>query len=291
MKSNAFYAPETIQELIELLELKKENRDFYFVAGATDFAIHTKKHEIMDYTAIDLTHLDELKRIEKVGDCIEIGAAVTMARLEESNILKNNGNALVEAAGRVGSTQIRNRATIGGNIANASQCADTVPASCALGATVILLDSEGKQRELLLEEFILGIGHTQIKSNEVLVKIRIPNGRKMTYSSFSKVGSRKNVTISKINYAVRIVFEDYYVAEAAMYFGSIGSKAIKAVSMEKHCIGRAWDEKLLAELLELGSLQIDQAIPTRSSRHYKRIAVKGVISDVFNDIASQREVI
>lgn len=291
MKSSGFCAPETIQELIEILELKKENLNLYFVAGATDFIIHTKKNGIMDYTAIDLTHLDELKKIEKKDSCIEIGAAVTMARLEESNILRNLGSALAEAAGRVGSTQIRNRATIGGNIANASQCADTVIASCALGATVILLNSEGKSRELLLEDFILGIGHTQIEPDEVLVKIRIPNGEKTAYSSFSKVGSRKNVAISKINYAVKIVFENDHVAEAAMYFGSIGSKAIKAVAMEKHCIGRVWDETLMAELLELGSLQIDQAIPTRSSRHYKRIAVKGVISDVFNDIASQREVI
>ncbi|HOS69907.1 MAG TPA: FAD binding domain-containing protein [Bacillota bacterium] len=291
MKSNAFYAPETVQELIEVLKLKKEGRDFYFVAGATDFAIHIKKHGIMDYTAIDLTHLDELKRIEAREGFVEIGAAATMARLEESDILRSHGNALAEAAGRVGSTQIRNRATIGGNIVNASQSADTVTASCALGATVVLLNSEGELRELPLEEFIIGIGHTQINSDEVLVKVRIPYGRKPEYSSFSKIGSRKSVAISKINCAAKIIFKDNCVAEATMYFGSIGPKAIKAAVMEKHCIGRAWDEKLLAELLELGSLQVDQAIPTRPSRYYKRIAVKGVISDVFNDIAGQREVI
>jgi xanthine dehydrogenase iron-sulfur cluster and FAD-binding subunit A len=99
------------------------------------------------------------------------------------------------------------------------------------------------------------------------------------------------VTISKLNHAVRLVFEGNHVAEAAMYFGSIGSKAVKAVKMEKHCIGREWNETLMAELLELGSAQVDEAIPTRSSRHYKRIAVKGVINDVFNDIVSQREVL
>jgi CO/xanthine dehydrogenase FAD-binding subunit len=291
MKSNTFYAPETIQELVEILKLKRDKHDYYFVAGATDFSIYVKKQGIIDFTAIDLTHMDELKKIEERVDCIEIGAAVTMVKLEESNTIRNHGNALGEAAGRVGSTQVRNRATIGGNIVNASQCADTVTALFALGATAILLNSNGEFRELILEDFILGTGHTQLKQDEVLVKIRIPYGNKSVYSSFSKVGSRKSVTISKLNHAVRLVFEGNYVAEAAMYFGSIGSKAVKAVKMEKHCIGREWNETLMAELLELGSVQVDEAIPTRSSRHYKRIAVKGVINDVFNDIVSQREVL
>lgn len=291
MKLNTFYAPATIQELIELLKLKKDRSDFCFVAGATDFLINIKKQGIMDFTAVDLTHLDALKGIEEIGDCIEIGAAATMSMLEKSKTVLDHANALAQAAGRVGSTQIRNRATIGGNIANASQCADTVAASFALGAKVVLLNSEGKIRELFLEDFLLCIGRTQIERDEVLIKIRIPYGSKSVYSSFSKVGSRKSVTISKLNHAVRLAFKDKYVAEAAIYFGSVGPKPVKAVKMEMHCIGREWSEALMAELLELGSVQIDEAIPTRDSRHYKRVAVKGVISDVFNDIAKQRGVI
>lgn len=291
MKSSEFYSPRTIQELVELLKLKRDRSDFYFVAGATDFAIHIKKQGIMDFTAIDLTHLDALKKIKKIDDCIEIGAAVTMTRLEKSGVIQEYANALAQAAGRVGSTQIRNRATIGGNIANAAHCADTITACFALRATALLLNSEGKFRELLLEDFVLGLGSTKIEPDEVLIKIRIQCGSTPVYSSFSKVGSRKSVTISKLNHAVRLVFKDNYVSEAAMYFGSIGPKAIKAENMEKHCIGREWDETLMEELLELGSKQIDEAIPTRSSRHYKRIAIKGVISDVFNDIENQRGVI
>ena len=291
MKINTFNTPKTIQELIELLRLKKDRKDFYIVAGGTDFSIYIKKQGIMDFTTIDLTHMNALKEIEEKDDCIEIGAAVTMTRLEKSNILQVHAHALTEAAGRVGSTQIRNRATIGGNIANAAHCADTITASFALGATAILLNSKGAFRELLLEEFVLGLGRTQIEPDEVLIKIRIPYGSNTVYSSFSKVGSRKSMTISKLNHAVRLVFKNNYVDEATMYFGSIGPKAIKAINMEKHCIGREWNEALMVELLELGSKQIDEAIPTRTSRHYKRTAVKGVISDVYKDIVNQRGVI
>ncbi len=291
MNSNRFYAPETIQALTELLQQKKDKSDIYFVAGATDFLIDIKKQGIMDFTTIDLTHLEALQQIETRDDCIEIGAAVTMAGLEESPAIRSHATALAKAAATVGSTQIRNRATIGGNIAGASQSADTVTACLALGATVVLLNSGGELRELPLEEFILGIGLTQIKPDEVLIKIWIPVGSNAVHSGFAKVGSRKSVTISKINLAARIVFQDKYIAEATMYFGSIGTKAVRAADMEKHCIGREWNETLMAGLFELGSRQIDEAIPTRSSRPYKRIAVKGVISDVFDDIANQRGLI
>jgi len=291
MKQNSLYAPDTVEQLVELLKLKKDRDDFYLVAGATDFLIDIKKKGIMDYTAVDLTHLNEMKEIEKKDGCIEIGAAVTMSRLESSNIIRENAKAVAEAAGRVGSTQIRNRATIGGNIANASHCADLITAAFALGATVVLLNSEGVYRELPMEDFILGSGRTRIGQDEVLVKLSIKNGNNNAYSGFSKVGSRKNVTISKLNHAVRLVFKDNYIAEAAIYFGSIGPKAIKAVNMEKYCIGREWKEALRSELMELGSLQVDEAIPARPSRIYKRTAIKGVISDVFDDITNQREVI
>jgi len=291
MKNSFFYAPKTIEELVRLLNIKKYRNNIYFVAGATDFAVQIKKKGILDYTAIDLTKLDELKMIEKKDKCIEIGAAVTMTRLEKSDIIRNHINALAEAAGRVGSTQIRNRATIGGNISNAAHCADTIPSCFAFGAIVILLNSEGKFRKLSLEEFVLGLGSTQIKQDEVLIKICIPYKDNKCYSTFSKVGSRKNVTISKINHAARVVFRRNYVEESSMYFGSIGPKAIRAVNMERYCLGREWNKELKEELMELGSKLVDEAIPTRQSRQYKRIAIKGVISDVFDNITKQREVI
>jgi len=288
MYNSDFFAPDSLKSLAEVLKLKRERRDLFLVAGGTDFAIFRKKQGVMDFSTVDLTQIKELKEIVLKEDCIEVGAGVTMTNAEKSVILQTHARALTDAAGRMGSAQIRNRATIGGNMANAAQCADTVTASCALNAKVVLMNADGLLREIPLEEFILGIGSTVLQPDEALIRIRYPLGSAQILSGFSKVGSRKSMSISKLNLAIRVEFQEHLVAKAAFCFGSIGPKSIMAGEMAKCCIGRPWNEGLLGELLELGSAQVDDAIPGRDSRLYKRVAVKGLISDVFQEISEQR---
>lgn len=288
MTKNDYFAPESLESLAEALEIKRKRRDIHIIAGGTDFSIHRKKQGLMDFSVIDLTSIKALKEIVLNEDCVEIGAGVTMSSAEQSSVLKHHARALTDAASLMGSTQIRNRATIGGNIANAAQCADAVTASCALNATVILMNAEGCLRKLPLKEFILGIGITVLQPDEVLVRIRYPLSGKNVLSGFSKVGSRKGMSISKINLAVRVEFQEHLVSNAAFCFGSIGSKSILSNAMSERCVGKRWDEELLSDLMELGTAQVDEAIPGRDSRHYKRIAVKGLISDVFQEISEQR---
>ncbi len=289
MNTNMFYAPKTAEELTEFLKIKEANKNLYLAAGCTDLLVDIKKRGIKDFDIIDLTQLKELKEIEKKDKYIDIGAAATMTEIENSDIIKEYAYALAKAASMVGSTQIRNRGTIGGNIANASQSGDMITACSAFDPVVVLLNSAGVYREMPLGELITGIGRTKIEADEAIIKIRIPLESGSIYSSFSKVGSRKNVTISKINHSIKLTFAGDYIENASMYFGSIGTKPIKAVAMEKHSVGKHWDESLKDELLELGTLQVDEAIPGRASREYKRTAIKGVLSDAFDDIANQRE--
>ncbi len=290
MAPGIYYSPTTIAELVDVLRTKKDNNCLYFVAGATDLLLNMRKLGRIDYSVIDISQLDDIKGILETNDSIEIGAAVTMDILEKSKLIRHHGNALAEAASKVGSTQIRNRATIGGNIANASQCADTITAGCALGAKVLLLNSEGKIREKTLDDFVLDIGLTQIQQDEMIYKVSIPKSEKTMFSSFSKVGSRKSVATSKINHAVQATIADNCVCGIKIYFGSIGPKTVRVVSLEEKCVGKLWDNELLEKLSFWGTQIIDEIIPTRASRSYKRIAVKGVISDVFLAIKYQKEV-
>ncbi len=286
--NSTFLNPTNLEQLIEALEYKKGNPYTYFIAGGTDFVIRARKNKLMDYSIIDLTQIDALRKIEKVDDHIEIGAAVTMHEIEYSDVVKDYAVALSQAASMVGSVQIRNRATIGGNIANAAHCADMITTCSALKATAVLLNSDGDYREMPVEEFTLGSGKTIIEPDEVLVKIKFPNLATPKYTAFHKIGSRKTVTISKINCCLQVDFADKKIKDISIYFGSLAPKAIPADLLQAHCIGRQWDNTLLKELQDLATKTVDLAIPTRASRHYKRRAIKGVVSEIFDKIDDQK---
>lgn len=289
MIENNFYSPQNIEELVKVLELKKNTDNMFFVAGATDFAVVMNNNKMFDYVSIDLTKVEEMRNIEKIDSIIEIGACVTMNELDKSDIVRKYIHGLSQAAGSVGSTQIRNRATVGGNAANAAQCADTLSALFAYNATAVLVNSKSEFREVKLEDLIVGFGKTFIEDDEALVKFKV-EVKENEYSAFSKVGSRKTVTISKINNCLRIVMDGNKIVECKSYFGSVGAKPIESKMTEETLIGKEMNDELLHELMELGSRQIDEAIPTRSSRHYKRVAVKGIINDVYDEIKNTMEV-
>ena len=152
MIENNFYSPQNIEELVKVLELKKNTENMFFVAGATDFAVVMNNNKMFDYVSVDLTKVEEMRNIEKIDSTIEIGACVTMNELDKSDIVRKYIRGLSQAAGSVGSTQIRNRATVGGNAANAAQCADTLSALFAYNATAVLVNSKGEFREVKLEK-------------------------------------------------------------------------------------------------------------------------------------------
>ena len=289
MISNKFYSPQNINELVKVLELKKNTENMFFVAGATDFAVVMNNNKMFDYVSVDLTKVVEMRNIEKNGNIVEIGACVTMDELDNADIVRKYVHGLSQAAGSIGSTQIRNRATLGGNAANAAQCADTLTALFAYNTTAVMVNSKGEFREMKLEDLIVGFGKTFIEDDEALVKFKI-EVKENEYSSFSKVGARKTVTISKINNCMRIVMDGNKIVECKSYFGSVGAKPIESKMTEEFVVGKEFNQELLKELMELGSKQIDEAIPTRSSRHYKRVAVKGIINDVYDEIKNTMEV-
>jgi CO/xanthine dehydrogenase FAD-binding subunit len=289
MMENNFYSPNSIEELVKVLEVKKNSDNMFFVAGATDLAVVMNNNKMFDYTSVDLTKVKEMRNIEKKGSIIEIGACVTMDELDKSDVVRKYIHGLSQAAASVGSTQIRNRATVGGNAANAAQCADTLSALFAYNAIAVIVNSNGEFRETRLEDLIVGFGKTFIEDNEALVKFKV-EVKENEYSAFSKVGSRKTVTISKINNCLRVIMDGNKVVECSSYFGSVAAKPVESKLTEEAILGKEINDKLLHELMELGSKQIDEAIPTRSSRHYKRVAVKGIINDVYDEIKNTMEV-
>ncbi len=289
MLNKQFYSPKSIEELAKLLAYKHMAKDVFFVAGGTDFAVTAKKNHKMDYIAIDLTKIEEMKSIQLVDKYLEIGACVTLTELMHSALVQTYVPGLAQAASKIGSVQIRNRGTIGGNIANAAQCADTLPVLFSTESYLVLYNQYQGTRELWTEDFVVGFGHTNIQDDEVLYKIRVPI-ETSRFDAFSKVGSRKTVTISKMNFGMSIQIEKDIIKKSRIYIGSIGPKPVSAKEMEAFLVDKKWDDSLLEKLYILGAQKIESTIPTRPSKHYKKVAIKGVIAEAFNQITDQMEV-
>ncbi|MCP4188849.1 MAG: xanthine dehydrogenase family protein subunit M [Gammaproteobacteria bacterium] len=195
-----YYRPTTLSQCLELLEAKS----LTIVAGATDlFPAKTARNAWGDWrqsALLDIGELKELHGITETSNQYRIGAMTTWSDLIQAT-LPPCFNALKEAALQVGSIQIQNRATIAGNICNASPAADGVPALLCLDAEVELCSQSGK-RIVPLDEFIRGNRDTTIQPSELMTALVIPKLPETTDGGYYKLGARRYLVISTVNVAI-----------------------------------------------------------------------------------------
>ena len=170
------------------------------LAGGTDLLVYLRHQEPSFDRVVDISLLPELKVIQRDGDVITLGAAVTFTEVIESDILQEDTPFLVEACRAVGGPQIRNMGTIGGNVVNAAACADSLPVLVCLDAMAHLQSLEGK-RSISLTKLVTGPNRTQLKQAELLTHFTFqvpPTGVRTT---FIKVGRRNAQAISRLTLA------------------------------------------------------------------------------------------
>lgn len=201
MISYEFLTTKKIEEALNYLDKFSE---VHILAGGTDLLVNLYKESprLPDFDYLfDISNIPELKIINSISNFIEIGPLVTHARLINEPLIKNNFPVLTEAAYTIGSTQIRNRGTIGGNIVNASPAADLLPPLIVLKAEVVLT-SKKSERILSLEKFLAGPYKTKLQANELLTKIKIPLLGENYYTDFKKIGRRKAMSIARLSLAL-----------------------------------------------------------------------------------------
>jgi CO/xanthine dehydrogenase FAD-binding subunit len=167
------------------------------LAGGTDVVVYVRHEKPPFDRVVDITRVPELKRIERRGDQIFIGAAATFTEVTESALLREVAGCLTEAASMVGGPAIRNAGTVGGNVANAAACADTLPALVCLDAVVHLRSLAG-QRSMPLSAFLLGANRTAIQPGELLTHFTLPVPPAGTRHAFIKLGRRNAQAISRL---------------------------------------------------------------------------------------------
>lgn len=273
------YMPNSLSELYQ--DLGKMTSKSKVIGGGTDLVMHLNAGRVTPDALLYLGNVEETRMIKKEGKYLEIGAGVTMNEIVNSPLLKGKFHSIIDAASDVGSEQIRNSGTIGGNIANASPAGDLIPIMFMLNASLVIATPDEKLKEVAIKDFILGPGKTTLNHDEIILKIKLPIPSSDNYSSrFVKLGSRKKVTISRICVSMGIEIEDEIIKSASVYVGSISIVPVHLEDAEKIMIGRKIDDRLKLEVAKVLSDKIMEVTPEKFDRDYKVWAAKGVISDV-----------
>jgi CO/xanthine dehydrogenase FAD-binding subunit len=284
MGSTEVLTPNNLPELQDAL--KKATLDSKLLAGGTDLVQAMHEHRCRPDLVIDLSGVKELQLITVEQGQLRIGATTTFSQLQRDHSVRKYALCLAEAAARVGSTQIRNTATIGGNIGNASPAGDTIPVLMALGAIITLRDSRGQTEEKPIDELVTGSGKTSLRYDQVITQIFFPLLDESYRSTFAKIGSRSTVTIAKLNMALIVLYDAGLntISDVRVGLGAIGVKAFRDTRVDGLLNGRQVDENLARLFVEELSVTVQQAIPGRYSLPYKQEAIKGLAHDAWNNL-------
>ncbi|MBO8158400.1 FAD binding domain-containing protein [Thermosyntropha sp.] len=277
------------EKLDEVLNLLAENRErAKVIAGGTDFVIQLREKKIAPEVIIDISDVDELNFIRKSGEFIEIGAATKFTTIKNSGIISDAFKGLKDAAGHVGSPQIRNLGTVGGNICNGSPAADTVPALLALGA-VAVVKSKNNTREVPLEEFYLDRGKVKLEPDEILYAVKFLNSKPGQGLGFVKLGLRNALAISSISIAVFVETDnDINCKDVRIGSGALAKFPIREKEVEAFLKGKTLHEDVIEEATEFFGKILEQRLAGRPpvEKDYKPYAIKGVFKEALNKALS-----
>ncbi|MCK4665805.1 xanthine dehydrogenase family protein subunit M [Candidatus Dependentiae bacterium] len=217
MKKFKYIRPNNLKDACSIL--KREN-DIKILAGGTDLLVQIKDRMKTPENLLDITYLSELRVIRNNSNYLEIGALSTHQDIIDSDLVSNNAGILQQACIQIGSPQIRNRGTIGGNIINASPAADTLPPLFTLESELILI-SESGERTVKIKDFFQGPGRSIIEPNEILKSIRFKKHSNWL-GHFKKLASRKALAISKLSVAGLFLVNNGTIDQARIAFGAVG---------------------------------------------------------------------
>ncbi|MBI2280306.1 MAG: FAD binding domain-containing protein [Bacteroidetes bacterium] len=217
-------SPKTTPELLNAI-YDNQTENFRIGAGFTDLINQFKTQETEGLILINLTQLkdDNFKLIIENKTNFQIGALTTASEIIDNKSIKENFPVLYQAASKLASTQIRNVATVGGNICNVSPSGDMTAALIALKATCHIIDCDGNERKELLSSFIRGLKKTSLTKKEIIKNITIPkNAGQNLKSGFEKVGSRKSMEISIVSLAYHLqLTNDGIITHAGVACGAV----------------------------------------------------------------------
>jgi CO/xanthine dehydrogenase FAD-binding subunit len=277
-----YYRPTALEEALDLLERLGENA--VVLAGGTDLVPQIRSGAVRPEGVVDISRLGELHGLSVRGDHLHIGPLATHAELAASALVREAGPALAAACGTIAAPPIRNSATLGGNLANASPAADTAPPLLALNATLHLSDRR-RSRSVPICDFFVGPGNTILEDGELITVISVDLPAYRSASVFAKFGKRNAMAIAVASVAVHVAVDpgSGAVTEARVALGSVGPTPFRAFEAER--VLRAGTGGP-AEIQAAASCAANAAQPisdVRASADYRRSLVRVLVQRAIAD--------
>lgn len=264
--------PRTLSEALEMLA--GAGGGVAPVAGGTNLVVDMRGGRHRPSVLVSVAGLEELHGIRRENGHVVIGATTTVAELLEEPLIAEVAPPLWSAARVFANPLVRNRATVGGNLVDASPAADTAPPLLALDAEVQLTSKEGS-RWIPLDEFFLGVRQTLRQPDELLTAIRFPVPPSGTFGGFHKLGLRKADAISVASVAVMVeVGDDGACRKARIAMGAVAPKPIRAYEAESLLEGHVLDPERVAEAARLCAEATSPISDIRASAAYRRHVVE-----------------
>ena len=275
-----FNKPKDINSLYDALDNMEKQ---HLLAGGTDINVQINNGIIRDPNIIYIDHIKELSGIEKKNDLILIGSITSFKDIIESNIIKKHLPFLRNSLQNFASPLIQTSATIGGNIANGSPTADSIPVLLALDAKLMIC-SKSACREVFLKDFFTGYKKNVMKNNELIAKIIISKNAEAKYQTFyEKVGSRNSLAIAKVAIAGIKKVAKEKIINIKLAVGSLTEYPRRLFKVEEYVTGKTLLEIDFEKVEESLSMEITPISDLRSDKEYRYHVCVNLIRTFLNE--------
>jgi carbon-monoxide dehydrogenase medium subunit len=276
-----YISPKDLEELFGAI--KETKGQAKFIAGCTNMIPKMRAGTISPELLVDLSGLQELGHIRENHGAMSIGALTTISEVAGSEIIRNHSPILSSAASSLGNPLTRNRATIGGNLADASPAADMAPPLLAMEAAIHAERPKGKKRVIPIEQFFLGPHKTILEDDEIIIQITFPKPRDSANGSYMKLGLRDSMAISVASVTVILEMEGKLCQKARVALGAVAPTPIRAYRVEEKLEGRELDQAIIEECSAVVKEEISPIDDIRASAEYRRLVTSVLLKRGINE--------
>lgn len=269
-----YYQAASVSQAIDYL--KQYRGQAMLLAGGTDIMVLMNQYEIPENTVfIGIEDIPELKQINFQNDGIHIGSMVTDSELMESELIKEKAAALYIAASESASPQVRNRATVGGNIATASPSGDVQAALIALEA-IAVIEGENGTKTIPVESIPLSAKKTCLEETDVIKEFIIPLSDSSESSSFVKMGRRKAMTISIVNAAAKVTLsaDKKIITSITIAAGACAPTIVRLKQLEQALTGQPADKNTVSRNVHLALEDVSPITDMRGTEWYRKEMIR-----------------